>query len=80
MVIAMCRDWHGGTSDNCMPQNTVLRRTERLVYHDELNKIIAGGKYGWPMVTGDDEQEGCIAPLAHSGEDTWAPGGLVWGK
>lgn len=46
--------------------------------HDELNKIIAGGNYGWPMVTGDDERKGCIAPLAHSGEDTWAPGGLVW--
>lgn len=46
--------------------------------HDELNKIIPGGNYGWPNVIGDDNCEGCIAPLAHSGDDTWAPGGLIY--
>jgi glucose/arabinose dehydrogenase len=46
--------------------------------HDELNKIIPGGNYGWPKVIGDDNCAGCITPLAHSGEDTWAPGGLIY--
>lgn len=44
--------------------------------HDELNKIIAGGNYGWPLVIGDSNKKDMIAPLAHSGDDTWAPGGI----
>ena len=43
--------------------------------HDEVNRIVQGGNYGWPHVIGDQTRGGCIQPLAHSGEDTWAPGG-----
>jgi glucose/arabinose dehydrogenase len=46
--------------------------------HDELNKIVMGGNYGWPLVIGNDTCPGCILPVAHSGNDTWAPGGLVF--
>ncbi len=46
--------------------------------HDELNLIQPGGNYGWPLVIGDKSCEGCISPLAHSGDDTWAPGGIVF--
>lgn len=46
--------------------------------HDEFNQIIAGGNYGWPVVIGNDNAEGMIAPMMHSGDDTWAPGGLVY--
>lgn len=45
--------------------------------HDELNKIEKGGNYGWPFVIGSTKKEGTILPLAHSGNDTWAPGGIV---
>jgi len=44
---------------------------------DELNRIIPGGNYGWPVIEGDEIQEGMIPPVLHSGPDvTWAPGGL----
>lgn len=45
--------------------------------HDELNKIIKGGNYGWPYVIGDETKQGTILPVAHSGNDTWAPGGIA---
>ncbi len=46
--------------------------------HDELNIIEKGGNYGWPFVIGNDEKDNCINPIMHSGEDTWAPGGIVY--
>ena len=30
---------------------------------DEINRIEAGGNYGWPLVSHDDNQDGLIAPL-----------------
>ena len=47
----------------------------RGVAHDEINKIIAGGNYGWPDIIGDEEKENMINPILHSGKDTWAPSG-----
>ncbi len=42
--------------------------------YDELNRIERGGNYGWPVLQGDEEGEGMIAPVLHSGPDTtWAP-------
>lgn len=46
--------------------------------HDEVNRIVPGGNYGWPLVQGDQTNEGFVPPLAHSGGSTWAPSGLVW--
>ncbi|TYP68366.1 PQQ-dependent sugar dehydrogenase [Paenibacillus methanolicus] len=45
--------------------------------HDELNRITAGGNYGWPDIIGDEQKEGMIAPLYHTGEDTLAPSGMA---
>ncbi|MCM3713712.1 PQQ-dependent sugar dehydrogenase [Alkalihalobacillus oceani] len=45
--------------------------------HDEINLIEPGANYGWPIVRGDETEEGLSAPLIHSGEDTWAPSGVA---
>jgi glucose/arabinose dehydrogenase len=46
--------------------------------HDEINIIEPGKNYGWPNITGDEEQEGIEKPLLHSGTDTWAPSGITF--
>lgn len=47
---------------------------------DEINIIQPGGNYGWPLVTGDEEMPGYnfINPAIQSGNDTWAPAGMVF--
>lgn len=45
--------------------------------HDEINVIVSGGDYGWPESIGDRVELGTIPPLIHSGDETWAPSGLV---
>ncbi|WP_246056165.1 PQQ-dependent sugar dehydrogenase [Alteribacter natronophilus] len=47
------------------------------VARDEINVIEAGRNYGWPVITGDETEEGMETPLIHSGEDTWAPSGMT---
>ncbi|MDA7941968.1 MAG: PQQ-dependent sugar dehydrogenase [Nitrosopumilus sp.] len=42
--------------------------------YDEINAVIPGGNYGWPRGVGDSH-EGWIAPVYHTGTDTWAPSG-----
>jgi len=44
--------------------------------HDEINLIEAGENYGWPVIQGDEENEGMRTPIHHSGEETWAPSGM----
>lgn len=46
--------------------------------HDEINRIIPYGNYGWPDSVGDRVMPGTIPPLIHSGSDTWAPSGLAF--
>lgn len=47
--------------------------------HDEVNLIEKGGNYGWPVLRGDQKQNGYIAPILQSGSsDTWAPAGLTY--
>lgn len=43
---------------------------------DEINQIQAGENYGWPEITGDEQNEEMQTPLFHSGSDTWAPSGM----
>lgn len=46
---------------------------------DELNLIEKGGNYGWPLVHGDEKQDGLVAPVLQSGaNETWAPAGLAY--
>ncbi|MCU6711895.1 PQQ-dependent sugar dehydrogenase [Paenibacillus sp. J5C_2022] len=45
--------------------------------HDEINLIVAGGNYGWPLLMGDRSQEGMISPVHHTGTGTIAPSGML---
>ncbi len=40
---------------------------------DEINLIEKGKNYGWPDSFGDRVKAGTVAPVLHSGRDTWAP-------
>jgi glucose/arabinose dehydrogenase len=45
---------------------------------DELNIIERGANYGWPVIRGNQTQEGMKSPVVHSGYDeTWAPAGMT---
>ena len=47
--------------------------------HDELNRIVEGRNYGWPLIEGTEQREGYETPIATSGPDeTWAPSGLAY--
>ncbi|WP_342636684.1 PQQ-dependent sugar dehydrogenase [Rhizobium leguminosarum] len=46
--------------------------------NDEINLIVAGQNYGWPVVSGDEERRGMEGPLLHSGNNTWAPSGIAF--
>lgn len=46
--------------------------------HDEINRIVAGANYGWPIVRGAEHQDPYIAPVLESGDDTWAPAGATF--
>lgn len=48
--------------------------------NDELNLIVAGGNYGWPVVEGNRDREGFIKPVLSSEADTWAPTGITVNK
>nr|WP_259547858.1 PQQ-dependent sugar dehydrogenase [Heyndrickxia oleronia] len=44
--------------------------------HDEVNHIIAGHNYGWPIIEGDETREGLESPFFQTGNITWAPSGI----
>lgn len=45
--------------------------------YDEINLIEPGKNYGWPVIQGDETQEGMVSPVLQSGGDeTWAPSGV----
>ena len=46
--------------------------------HDEINVIVNGKNYGWPKVVGDSSDDSYVNPIIHSGEQTWAPSGMVF--
>lgn len=56
--------------------NNVLYASEHGdIAHDEINIIIPGGNYGWPLKEGN-----FITPLYDSGNETYAPSGIAFAK
>ncbi len=46
---------------------------------DEINRIEKGTNYGWPVIRGDETQDGMRSPVRYSGaKETWAPGGATF--
>jgi glucose/arabinose dehydrogenase len=46
---------------------------------DEINRILPGRNYGWPVIRGSQEQAGMETPVYHSGDTTtWAPTGGIF--
>ncbi len=47
--------------------------------HDEVNRIRAGGNYGWPVVTGDADREGFIDPeaVASPAQASWSGAAIL---
>ena len=41
--------------------------------NDELNLILPGRNYGWPVIKGQQAQPGMTSPVLESGSQTWAP-------
>lgn len=70
-------DWH--------PESGVLLSTEHgpSVFDgpaggDEVNRIVAGGNYGWPIVSHDENKSGLIAPVIQFTPATAPASALVY--
>ena len=49
--------------------------------NDEVNIIVEGKNYGWPIIEGTESQDGLETPFLTSGSsETWAPSGMVFHK
>lgn len=49
------------------------------VAQDEVNLIMPGANYGWPVIAGDEHQAGMDSPIIQSGmNETWAPSGAAF--
>ncbi|TCM46337.1 glucose/arabinose dehydrogenase [Rhizobium sp. PP-F2F-G48] len=46
--------------------------------HDEINQVLPGRNYGWPIISGDESGQGMERPLLQSGNQTWAPSGIAF--
>lgn len=46
--------------------------------HDEINRIVAGANYGWPIIQGSERRQGMATPIFHTGDVTWAPSGIAY--
>lgn len=60
-----------------LPDGTMYASEHGDNANDEVNVIEAGQNYGWPIIEGNEEEDGMVSPLFTSGkESTWAPSGM----
>ena len=45
---------------------------------DEINLIEPGKNYGWPEISGDQQNANTVSPIIESGKQTWAPSGAAF--
>jgi glucose/arabinose dehydrogenase len=68
---------HGPTGEQHGPQYPGGNNKQG---RDELNLVVKGGNYGWPVYSGPDNAPGFIAPAAVAPDDAaWAPGDVAVG-
>lgn len=61
------------------PDGTMYASEHGQSANDEINEIKAGHNYGWPLIEGNEEQDGLSSPLFTSGSSTtWAPSGMAF--
>ncbi len=61
--------------------NNILYATDHgASAHDEINLILPGANYGWPLVQGNQSSNeiNYQSPIIESGNETWAPSGLAF--
>jgi glucose/arabinose dehydrogenase len=60
------------------PDGTMYESEHGNTRNDEINIIIPGGNYGWPLYEGNDTASGFIKPLRAYTEFTLAPSGMAF--
>lgn len=61
--------------------NTMYASEHGQSGYDEINIIVPGGNYGWPLVRGPEtleEHPDFVRPIISSGDSTWAPAGIAY--
>jgi len=46
--------------------------------HDELNRVVKGANYGWPVIEADQSRENMRNPEVYASGTTWAPTGAEY--
>jgi len=61
------------------PNNGILYESEHGdIQNDEINILVSGGNYGWPIYQGNNSAPGYISPLAVYTNFTLAPSGMAF--
>ncbi len=60
------------------PNGTLYESEHGATANDEINIIVRGGNYGWPLYQGNNTATGFIKPLRAYTEFTLAPSGLAY--